>query len=60
VPRLGHLLSMGAGEADGGRRGWWAQTRLVGAGEVNGGRKPLASCPSPPALNTKKATGPNP
>jgi hypothetical protein len=30
VPRLGLLLSMGAGEADGGRRGWWGQTRLVG------------------------------
>jgi hypothetical protein len=30
MPRLGLLLSMGAGEADGGRRGWWGQTRLVG------------------------------
>jgi hypothetical protein len=60
VPRLGHLLSMGAGEADGGRRGWWGQTRLVGAGEVNGGGKPPASCPSPPASKTKEATGPNP
>jgi len=30
VPRLGLLLSMGAAEADGGRRGWWGQTRLVG------------------------------
>jgi len=29
---------MGAGEADGGRRGWWGQVRLVGAGEANGGR----------------------
>jgi hypothetical protein len=38
---------------------WW-QARLVGAGEVNGGRKPPASCPSPPALNTREATGPNP
>jgi hypothetical protein len=26
---------MVAGKADGGRRGWWGQTRLVGAGEVN-------------------------
>ena len=36
VPRLGLMLSMVAGEVDGGRRGWWGQTRLVGAGEVNG------------------------
>jgi hypothetical protein len=60
VPRLGLLLSMGAGEADGSRRGWWGQTRLMGAGEVNGGRKPPASYPRPPALNTREATGPNP
>jgi hypothetical protein len=32
----------------------------VGAGEANGGRKPPASCPSPPAPNTREATGPNP
>jgi len=31
VPRLGLLLSMGAGEADGGRRGWWGQARSMGA-----------------------------
>jgi hypothetical protein len=54
------LLAMGAGEADGGRRGWWGQARLVGAGEDNGGRKPPATCPSPPARNTREATGPNP
>jgi hypothetical protein len=60
VPKLGLQLSMGAGKADGGRRGWWGQTRLVGAGKVNGGGKPLASCPSPPASKTKEATGPNP
>jgi hypothetical protein len=41
VPELGLLLSMGAGEA-------------------KGGRKPPASCPSPPAPNTREATGPNP
>jgi len=51
---------MGAGEAEGGRRGWWGQARLVGAGEANGGRKPPATCPSPPAPNTREATGPNP
>jgi len=38
----------------------WGQARLVGAGEANGGRKPPASCPSPPAPNTREATGPNP
>jgi hypothetical protein len=54
------LLAMGAGEADGDRRGWWRQTRLAGAGEANGGGKPPASCPSPPASQTKEATGPNP
>jgi len=54
------LLNVGAGEADGGRRGWWGQARLVGADEANGGRKPPASCPSPPAPNTREATGPNP
>ena len=32
------LLAMGADEADGGRRDWWGQARLVGAGEANGGR----------------------
>jgi len=32
----------------------------MGAGEANGGRKPPASCPSPPAPNTREATGPNP
>jgi len=56
---LALLLSMGAGEADGGRRGWWGQARLVGAGEANGGRKPPASCPSL-RPNATKATGPNP
>jgi hypothetical protein len=60
VPRLGLLLSMGAGEANGGRRGWWGQTRLVGQARSMGGRKPPASCPSPPALNTKEATRPKP
>jgi hypothetical protein len=60
VPRLGLLLSMGAGKPDGGWRDWWGQTRLVGAGEVNGGGKPPASCPSPLASKTKEATGPNP
>jgi len=44
----------------GDRRGRWGQARLVGAGEANGGRKPPATCPSPPALNTREATGPNP
>jgi hypothetical protein len=52
-------------EAEHQRWGWascsaWGQARLVGAGEVNGGRKPPASCPSPPALNTEEATGPIP
>jgi len=60
VPELGLLLSMGAGEAGGGRRDWWEQARLVGVGKANGGRKPPASCPSPPAPNTREATGPNP
>ena len=32
----------------------------MGAGETSGGRKPPASCPSPPAPNTREATGPNP
>jgi hypothetical protein len=32
----------------------------MGAGEAHGGRKPLASCPGPPASNTREATGPNP
>jgi hypothetical protein len=45
LPGLALLFSMGAGEAGGGRRGWWGQARLVGAGEANGGRKPPASCP---------------
>ena len=30
---------MGAGEADGGKRGWWGQARLVGAGEADGGKR---------------------
>jgi hypothetical protein len=51
---------MGASEADGGRRGRWGQTRLVGGGKANGGGKPPASSPSPPASETKEATGPNP
>jgi hypothetical protein len=38
----------------------WGQANLVGAGEANGGRKLPASCPSPPAPNTREATGPNP
>jgi hypothetical protein len=59
LPGLTVLLSMGAGEADGGKRGWWGQARLVGAGEANGGRKPPASCPSL-RPNATKATGPNP
>ena len=36
------LLAMGASEADGGKRGWWGQARLVGAsdaGEAGGGRR---------------------
>ena len=37
------LLAMGAGEADGGRRGQSREARLVGAGEANGGRKPPAT-----------------
>jgi len=44
---------MGAGEADGGKRGWWGQARPVETGEANGGRKPPATCPSPPAPNTR-------
>jgi len=32
------LLTIAAGKADGGRRVWWGQARLVGAGEANGGR----------------------
>jgi hypothetical protein len=36
----GQARPVGAGEADGGKRGWWGQARLVGAGEANGGRKP--------------------
>jgi len=38
----------------------WGQVRLVGAGEANGSRKPPATFPSPPAPNTREATGPNP
>jgi len=34
----------------------WGQARQMGAGEANGGRKPPASCPSPPAPNTREAT----
>jgi hypothetical protein len=26
-----HLVAMGAGEADGGKRGWWGQARPMGA-----------------------------
>ena len=33
------LPGMGADEADGGKRGWWGQVRLVGAGETGGGRR---------------------
>jgi len=51
--RLGLLLSMWAGKADGGHM------RLVGADEVNGGGKPPGSCLSPPASMTKAATEPN-
>ena len=51
---------MGAGQADVGRRDWWGQVRLVGADEAKGGRKPPASGPSPPAPDTREATGPNP
>jgi len=50
---------MGASEAGGGRRDRWGQVKLVGAGEANGGRNPPALCPSPPAPNTREATGPN-
>jgi len=56
----GQARPMGASEAGGGRRGWRGQARLVGAGEANGDRKPPATCPSPPAPNTREATGPNP
>jgi len=59
LPGLALLLSMGASEADGGKRGWWGQTRLVGAGEANGGCKPPASCPSL-RPNATTATGPIP
>jgi len=44
----------------------WGQTRPMrageagGEGETNGGRKLPATCPSPPAANTREATGPNP
>jgi len=30
---------MGAGEADGGKRGWWGQARPMGASEAGGGRR---------------------
>jgi len=33
------LLAMGAGEADGGKRGWWGQARPMGASEAGGGRR---------------------
>ena len=33
------LLTMGADEADGGRRGQWGQARVVEAGETGGGRR---------------------
>jgi len=59
LPGLAQLLSMGASEADGGRRSWWGQARLVGAGEANEGRKPPASCQGL-RPNATKATGPNP
>ena len=58
--RWGQARPMGASEAGGGRRDRWGQARLVGAGEANGGRKPPGLCPSPPAPNTREATGPNP
>jgi len=45
---------------NGGRRGRWGQAILVGAGEANGGRKSPATCPSPPAPNTKEAIRLNP
>jgi len=35
----GQARPMGAGKADGGKRGWWGQARLVGAGEAGGGRR---------------------
>jgi len=44
----------------GGKRVRWGHAGLVGAGEANGGRKPLGSCPRPPAPNNREATGPNP
>jgi len=56
----GQMRPMGAGGAGGGRRVRWGQARLVGAGEANGGCKPPATCPSPPAPNTREATVPNP
>jgi len=33
------ILTMGAGEADGGKRGWWGQARPMGASEAGGGRR---------------------
>jgi len=54
------LLGMGAGKADGGRRGRRGQTRLVGAGEANRDGKPPASCPSLLPWKTKEGTEPNP
>jgi len=41
LPGLALLLSMGAGEADGGKRGWWGQARPMGA--VGGCKPPYAT-----------------
>jgi len=48
LPGLALLLSMGAGEAGGGKRDWWGQARPMGA--VGGCKPPYAT----------KAIGPNP
>jgi hypothetical protein len=48
------LLSMGAGEADGGRRGWWGQARPMGA--VSHRAKSRANTP-PLAQGVPKKSG---
>jgi len=53
LPGLALLLSMGAGEAGGGKRGWWGQARPMGAVS----HRPHARSLRPNATN---AIGPNP
>jgi hypothetical protein len=53
LPGLALLLSMGAGEAGGGKRGWWGQARPMGAVS----HRPHVRSVRPKAT---QAIGPNP